>query len=239
MKGTVIVSAGAGLAGLVLAAGLTVFTEETAFIAALDIVEKNTFETAALGSVLENTIVDLGNLTFRYNGFPDGGQGDPFLGQPLFQDIGIGVLDIQFMGEVNADGSPSGLHFFDIDDPVYGFGGNFISATSGARLTLTAAGQTVRISDFLPGKGTGFFGFVSTTPFQTVEFGVEATTDPSIGKSSEVFRLDDITTGIFTDPPPDPDPVPAPVPLPGGLASLVLGLAALGLWRRISGPAAV
>ena len=221
-----------GVAGAALAAGIQIFTEETALIDALDRAAIETFNDVVPGSVLAGGTVDLEHITFRYDGSPDGGQGDPFLGQPLFEQVSANPLDIQFFGEVNADGTPSGLHFFDFDEPTTGFGGTFIGATTGANLTIftdTATGlgsqsNPIKLSDFLNDEGTGFFGFTSSVPFSTVAFGVEATTDPNNDKSSEVFRLDDV---VYQAPVPD---TLAPVPLPPSMYMLLASFGFL-VWR--------
>lgn len=221
-----------GVAGAALAAGIQIFTEETALIDALDRAEIETFNDVVPGSVLAGGTVDLEHITFRYDGSPDGGQGDPFQGQPLFEQISANPLDIQFFGEVNTDGTPSGLHYFDFDEPTAGFGGTFIGATTGANLTVytnTATGlgsqsNPLRLSDYMNDDGTGFFGFTSSQPFSTITFGVEATTDPSNTKSSEVFRLDDI---VYQAPLPD---APAPVPLPPTMYMLMAAFGVLA-WR--------
>ncbi len=233
MRKSVAFTALMGLAGVATAAGLQVFTSQTAFIRELDKVETETFNSVRPGTVFANTVVDLGDLTFRYNGSPDGGRFDPFQGQPLFDVGNITPGNIDFVGEVNADGTPSGLHFFDFDNAINGFGGTFTGATSGARLTLSAAGSTVPLSSFLPDPGTGFFGVVSDTPFSRVTFGVEATTNPTINRSSEVFRLDNLRFGTI-DPPVVQAPAVTPVPLPAGLLTLLSALGGFALlrWRR-------
>ena len=213
-------------AGIALAAGLTVFTDASDYLAALDQTVVENFDGAPIGTVASGTVVDLGNLTFSYEGQPDGGPNDIFDGQPLFQYVNNG-LDIQFMGEVNFDGTPSGEHYFQFAEPIYGFGGVFIGASSGSGLTLAIGSSTsnilpgaVSFQDTLGGDGTGFLGVVSSTPFTTVAFGVEG----NDGKSSEVFRIDEITYGTVST-----------VPLPAAAWSLIAamgGIFALGRTRR-------
>lgn len=204
-------------AGFAVAAGLSVFTDPSDYLNALDSVETETFEGAPIGTVLEGTIVDLGALTFSYIGSPDGGPNDIFDGQPLFQFVD-NTLDVQFMGEVNVDGTPSGIHFFEFLEPIYGFSGDFIGASSGSGLTLsvsdapqTTGAQSISLQSTLGGDGTGFLGVVSATPFTTVAFGTEGNN----GKSSEVFRINEITYGTI-----------GTVPLPSGAILLLTMIAA-------------
>lgn len=242
MRRLIVATSVAALVGISWAGALTVYVNEAAYIAALDETVFEPFNTAPQGTVRQNRAVTLGNLTFRYDGSPDGGQGDPFSGQPLFRFLPE-MNSVQFMGEVNADGTPSGLHHFDFFTPVNGFGGNFISSTSGARLTYNTLGQSIPISAYLPAPGTGFFGVVSPTPFSRVTFGVEATTDPSINKSSEVFSLDNVRYGRILPPAPppppptqpvieEPEPEPPAVPLPAPVLFLLTGLAGLFTFAR-------
>lgn len=210
-------------AGFAVAASLSVFTDPSDYINALDSVETETFADAPIGTVLEGTVVDLGDLTFSYIGSPDGGPNDIFDGQPLFQFVD-NTLDVQFMGEVNVDGSPSGLHFFEFSEPVYGFSGDFIGASSGSGLTLsvsdkpqTAGTQSISFLNTLGGDGTGFLGIVSVDPFTTVAFGTEGNN----GKSSEVFRINEITYGQV-----------GTVPLPSAAIFLLTMIAAFPLLAK-------
>lgn len=213
-------------AGIALAAGLAVFTDASDYIAALDQTVVENFEAAPIGTVASGTVVDLGILTFSYDGSPDGGPNDIFDGQPLFQFVNNG-LDIQFMGEVNFDGTPSGIHYFEFPDPILAFGGTFTGASSGSGLTLSVGSAKdnifpgiISFQDTLGGDGTGFLGVVSSTPFSTVAFGVEG----NDGKSSEVFRLDEVTIGTVST-------VPLP-PASWALIAALGGLAAVGRGRR-------
>jgi hypothetical protein len=128
------------------------------------------------------------------------------------------------MGEVNADGSPSGLHLFSFPEPIFAFGGTFDGAVTGAFLTVTAANQTINLSSFLPNPGTGFFGLTSTQDFSEITFGTEKTT------GSEVFRLDDVAyaSRIVAE------PAVAVVPLSDSFLFLFAALGALLSLKAIS-----
>jgi hypothetical protein len=207
----------------VVSAALEVFTGEALFREAVgDTVYTEDFEDAPLGTVLGNETPTFGELRFSYDGVPDKSRGDPTDGQPLIRDAGLVNNTREFMGEVNADGSPSGNHTFTFQSPVVAFGGKFFSTLTGAKLTVSVGGKTVRFSDFLSTPGDGFFGFTSSTGFSAVEFGTElpanATLRDVLGRlqcslaespllsasggqapscsnkvaSSEVFHLDDV-----------------------------------------------
>ena len=104
----------AAVAVLVLApfgvsAALEVFTDRTAFLAAAGpTAYTEDFSTAPLGTVGSGETPTFGTLLFSYLGSPDTGNGDPYEGQPLIQDPGDVNKSREFMGEVNADGAPSG-----------------------------------------------------------------------------------------------------------------------------------
>jgi hypothetical protein len=182
----------AAVAVLVLApygvsAALEVFTDKNAFLSvAGPTAYTEDFSTATPGTVKSGETPMFGTLLFSYEGSPDGGDGDAFDGQHWIQDPGDVNRSREFMGEVNADDTPSGIHTFSFPDPVFAFGGSFSGAITGAKLTAIAAGETVRLSDYLSGRGTGFFGFTSPAEFGSVSFGAEQST------GSEVFRLDDV-----------------------------------------------
>lgn len=230
--------------GASLAGAITVFTDEAEFINTLVDPVIETFDQVDPGTVQSGETVDLSFSTFRYEGEPDSGNNDPFEGQPLFQIVDFNPLNVEFMGEVNADGTPSGLHFFDFVSDVTAFGGTFTNATGGARLTVTPldlngnsiVSAPLRLSDVLgiPGTsssvfsnpGSGFFGFSTDTPFSSVQFGVEAAANDPNDFSSEVFRLDN----VIANPLPAQDL--APVPLPSSIMFMLAGLAGLGFWRR-------
>ena len=212
-----------GVTSYGVSAALLIFTDKDAFLlAAGPTAYTEDFSTAPLGTVQSGETPQFGTLDFHYLGSPDGGLGDPFLGQPLIQDFGNINGSREFMGEVNADGSPSGIHYFGFPEPVFAFGGSFGGAVTGAFLTVTAAGQTVNLSSFLPNPGTGFFGLTSTEDFGIISFGTEKPT------GSEVFRLDDVVYATRIETP------VAPVPLPASFYFLLAAAGALLTLRSLS-----
>lgn len=156
-----------------------------------------------------NTTHQLGSLSFRYSGGPDGDE-------PRLRGSGEVNGSIEFMGEVNASGKPSGPHAFGMPLPVFAFGADFASALTTAGLSITVLGQTINLSDYLAGDGDGFFGIIADTRFRWVVFGTEA------NSASEVFYMDNITFG---------SPQMAPVPLPAGAWMLISALGLLGAAR--------
>ena len=214
---------GVAVAGYGYTAALRIFTDEAAFLAESGpstVLED--FSTAPLGSVLPGTSPLFGSLVFSYEGKLDGGQNDPFDGQPLIKDRGEINGSREFMGEVNADGTPSGLHFFTFPYDVSAFGGTFGGATSGSGLTLIVGDETISLRDHLGRPGTGFFGVISDTGFGGITFGSLPRGSGRNAPGSEVFRLDDV---YYAEAIPEPAPV---IPLPGSVWSLGVGLAALG-----------
>ncbi len=218
----------AAVAVLVLApygvsAALEVFTDRNAFLAiAGPTAYTEDFSTATPGTVRSGETPTFGTLLFSYEGSPDGGNGDAFDGQPLIQDPGDVNRSREFMGEVNVDGTPSGIHTFSFPDPVFAFGGSFSGAITGAKLTAIAAGETVKLSDYLSGRGTGFFGITSSAEFGSVSFGAEESS------GSEVFRLDDVVYATRIEEIEESAPV---VPLPASFWFLLAGAGALGAVR--------
>ncbi|WP_205389117.1 hypothetical protein [Sulfitobacter sp. JL08] len=205
-----------------VSAALQVFTNKADFLAAAgpDAVTED-FSTAPLGTIFSGETPMLGTLRFSYEGGPDDGNGDPFNGQPLVKNNGDVNGTREFMGEVNADGTPSGLHYFMFPEAMFAFGGDFDGAVTGSFLTVSAAGQTVNLSTYLPRPGTGFFGFTSSIPFESITFGSQKST------GSEVFRLDDVVYA-----PPEPEPEVSPVPLPASFWFLFAGAGLFASMRK-------
>lgn len=54
--------------------------------------------------------------------------------------------------------------------PINAFGGDFIDGASGAGMAISLGGKSFQSSSYLPASGTGFFGVISSTPFQSVSF---------------------------------------------------------------------
>ena len=173
----------------VVSAAFAVFTGEPLFLKAVGpTVSTEDFQSAKPGTVMSGETPTFGTLGFSYKGGPDSGANDPTDGQPLIRDSGVVNGTREFVGEVNADGSPSGIHTFSFPGPVYSFGGHFNSTLSGAKLTISAAGKTIKFSKFLSGDGSGFLGFGSSTAFNSVSFGTELPASPSMPQVMARFR---------------------------------------------------
>jgi hypothetical protein len=174
----------------VVSAAFEVFTGESLFLKAVGPTAPDTedFESAKPGTVMSGETPTFGTLGFSYSGGPDDSANDPTDGQPLIRDSGVVNGTREFVGEVNADGSPSGIHTFSFPYPVNSFGALFNSTLTGAKLTISAAGKTIKFSKFLSGDGSGFLGFTSSTAFGWVSFGTEIPASASLRQVSDRFR---------------------------------------------------
>jgi len=99
--------------------------------------------------------------------------------------------------------------------PVVAFAADWAGTTEQDVLTIGIGGTITALNQVPNFSGTGFLGFVDTTPFSTVTFGL-ANARP--GAVLEGFRMDNLRI--------------AEVPLPAGLALLGSSMAVLGLARR-------
>lgn len=132
----------------------------------------------------------------------------PFEGSASFEGFKI-VKDGQ-----NASGSNTILFIF--PSPIIGFAGDFESATSGGDLTFIIDGnQVAALEPGLPGGVDGFFGYVHSSPFTTLEFGAE-----NLNFAGEVFDIDNATWGV--------------VPEPTAMFGWCLGVCLIGMARRES-----
>jgi hypothetical protein len=173
----------------VVSAAFAVFTGEPLFLKAVaPTVFTEDFQSAKPGTVMSGETPTFGTLGFSYKGGPDDSANDPTDGQPLIRDSGVVNGTREFVGEVNADGSPSGIHTFSFPYLAYSFGGHFNSTLSGAKLTISAAGKTIKFSKYLSGDGSGFLGFSSPTAFNSVSFGTEVPASPSMRQVMDRLR---------------------------------------------------
>lgn len=191
------------------ASTVTAYTDKSDFLAAVDgEIEIEDFSTVSPGTLPGgNTITLLGSIGFSYEGSPDGDQ-------PLIGNNPSIPGSREFMGEINADGIPSGTHTFYFPYEVYAFGADFYRALTTAGLTLTVLEHSFNFFELLDEPGTGFVGFVSDTPISYF------TLDTARNDRSEVFWMDNV---LFS---------PAVIPLPAGLWLLLVGLGALVGLRR-------
>jgi hypothetical protein len=95
------------------------------------------------------------------------------------------------------------------ETPVYAFGADFNSPFA-PRLTMTVDGVTLRFSDYIPGPRNGFFGVVSSTPFDSVTFDVES-------PFNTLHHADNVSFVV--------------VPEPGTLTLVAAGLVLIRRWR--------
>ncbi len=117
------------------------FTDETAFIEALDRIETETFNQIDPEVVSLSNPVDLQFFSVesvRGQSVAD----DPFAEQPLFRNVSFNPLDVEFIGQVTAGSFGSGTVQFDLNTPVFAFGGAFTDEGGGGGLTVTPLGAT-------------------------------------------------------------------------------------------------
>lgn len=176
--------------------------------------DRSMFE-AALGAV---TVVD-------FNGFP--GQPASFDGTSL--DVGpftltgdstgdrsnMQITGDQAFGNVCGTAACGAIFGYRIafDAAIRGFGADYELAATSSGLTFTINGQTFNGLTTFP--GTGFFGFIDTSPFSTI----------TVSGEDEIHQFDNVTFDTA---------VAAAVPEPATWAMLILaaGMAGGALRRR-------
>jgi hypothetical protein len=101
----------------------------------------------------------------------------------------LGQLNGEFVGEVyDPNGNPTVLNFHNFDNaPIIAVAGDWTSTNTGAYLTVTINGQTIKFSDYLGYQG--FLGFIDVTNgINTLIFGIEGGT----GIVNEVWWVDNV-----------------------------------------------
>jgi len=117
VKSLPILASGSLLFGVSVVSAVTVFTDETAFIEALDRIETETFNQIDPEVVSLSNPVDLQFFSVesvRGQSVSD----DPFAEQPLFRNVSFNPLDVEFIGQVTAGSFGSGTVQFDLNTPV-------------------------------------------------------------------------------------------------------------------------
>lgn len=167
-------------------AQLTVYTDRTSFEAALSGLTTETFDTA-MGFASGNNV---------YNGV------NFFMsGSPGLNSIAGGVYNGDEFTNTSLD--------IIFGSSILGWGADFSGAATAQGLEFTVNGFTVNLASSLGVPGTGFFGFISDTPFTTIDV-------TSVEPPNEIYSMDNMTYGV-----------PAP-----GAALVLVGGAILGGRRR-------
>lgn len=209
MKRLLVVCILAGLAAAPANAAVATFTDVAAWQAAAGPSTLEDFSGSPLGAMAAGS-TDIGAFSIFLD---KNGGGNNAFSAPRFggyiddptASLDVGALVLRF----------------DFDAPLIGFGGDWTSMINADRVTVTLAGATIQFDNFLTtGNGDGFLGFVSTTPFTSLQFGLELA---SPGIDGERFTLDNARLA-------------AAVAEPPAAALLAVALLAAGTWRR-RGPA--
>ncbi len=211
----------AGVTGLAVFAvtasahAFQIFTDRTAW--------ENAVAASPLGGPIvddpfDNPIATADSITFD--------SGVVSTGAPASANVNNRVIGGGYSGQVR--GNFSGTNSADLFDtitwgfpmPIFAFGADWISTTSGSGLTVTGdfdgnGDATVSFFDELGDPGTGFLGVVGDAVFGTITFEGEDLIDISEG-----FVADNLSFAKV-----------AAVPEPAGLALFGMGLAGMA-WRR-------
>lgn len=198
----------AALLGLPVYGSVTTYTDVGAWAVAASEEPNVTLEGATVvGGQLQST-----DLTFATKSGMDGVYGP---GNGQF----IGQLWADCVGKDGCNGLAYDTTTITFDKPVYAFAGNFDLAAGGGLEVYTNGPISVSPNQTVDPHGASgtaydnFWGFVSSTPFETIEFA------SSYGNQS--FTLADITYAI--------DPPPSAAPEPSSFALLALAGVAAGL----------
>lgn len=198
------------------AAAATIFTERTAFLAA---VAATPGAAAPVDESFPAPIANAASITFA-SGVTSTGSGGTADNR---------VISGFFIGDIDTNNDNPDLFdaiTFTFPDPIFAVGGDFSLAAGADGLLLTAAfdggaSMTVSIFDELGFPGTGFLGIVGTGPFTALTF----TTGNLSNVNNEQFFLGNLVFAGRVA-------VDTPVPEPGALALLGLGALTLAFRRK-------
>jgi hypothetical protein len=201
---------------------IQVYTERTAWVTAVGSFAADGFESAPLG-IVERTPsyepdVELDDLAIKLIG----------AGEMEFHDSGLVDGTREFQGRISHQSSSVGFSLgwrttllpfppfvVTTRDPLVAFGGDWADSLQEGRLQLTVLGTTIAFDQYLSGKGDGFLGIVSDTPFE-----VAVVSSTGIGPEGHAFQLDSVVLVV---------------PEPSVSLLFAAGVAFLGQWRRRPG----
>ena len=183
------------------------FTSRSAWETAVGSFTIETFNSVPTGTLAAGTTA-VGSISFSHPG-----------------PIGLGSLPrIVEIGPVN--GSRALTAAVGIDSPTFGnlpeynnyilpglataFGANWESASSAGQLVIGVTGATINLPTHLPSPGTGFFGFISDTPFDTIAVTGLST---ALTNPGEIYSIDNVSFNTYS-----------PVPETGAYVVLSIGL---------------
>lgn len=219
---TTVIAASATLAFVASASAATIFTDGTAFAAAITDTKVETFDDRIVGPTVFNPNTA---ITFA------GGIVSTASNNQQFNEVNNGA----FIGGTRA-GRTNDFDrtiTFDFGRDITAFGGFFTSASN-----IQVSGVFDGVANtFLIGDSrtdNGFFGLTSTTAFRTLSFSTDTGGflpfgNPTVSIQAINFGLDDLTTGNAVAAAPSPVPLPASALL---LLGAVSGLGGLRKMRR-------
>lgn len=169
-------------------AGFTFFTSRSSWEAAVGTFSTENFNSVATQSIAPG-VTQIGLIQFSHPG-PNA------LGGLPATEIATGVNGTPgITAAVGIDGHPMFGNLPEYNDYILpwtanAFGANWESASSAAQLVLTAPDGSINLPDHLPYPGTGFFGFITDTPFTTLRVtGLSTLVD----NAGEIYSIDNIS----------------------------------------------
>lgn len=199
-------------------AGLTFFTNRGAWEAAVGTFQTENFNSVVVGRLLPGT-TNVGLLSFAHPGpqalgsLPEVSASAPVNGTRAITSA-VGIDGNTMFGNLPE------YNDYILPGASTAFGANWESASSAGQLVLSIPVEgAFSLPSHLPYPGTGFFGFISDTPFTTLRVTGSST---SIANPGEIYSIDNISfDGV------------AVVPEPGAYLVLATGLGIILGRRRV------
>ncbi len=201
-------------AGSTFGSVIDVYTSRTAWEAAAGTVYIESFDNLPEGFLYPGT-TQLEFVSFYLDAGPSD-NGPKIAGTGTYIINGTPFLS----GHVFTPGQGGGgtttptVHTFTFPTPVTAWGADFEDTLTGDNLRFDFGDQSIAMSAYLRGSGTGFIGIVSDTPFTELTI----RTDDASSSNAEYFGMDDLSFNA--------------IPEPATLGMLAFGAAALLPRRR-------
>lgn len=193
------------------AAAVTTFTSLEAFLAATPAATTvETFNGRPTGSLPSPGPV-INASGFKGFGITGVRNGD-YIG--INHGLTVGTVDgTDFLGWSGIDDGTGPAFTFTFDAPITAFAFDYNDRDGSDAYQVSLAGQVFANPPFSGFTGSGFFGVVSDTPFNTVTF-----SHSIVGGILEPFGIDNVRSNVFA----------APVPEPASWAMMIAGFGLVG-----------